>query len=300
MAESGAGRIIAHVGPSSRRPRTHAARTIVGCGRKISRLTSGSTDRRAAPRRPRAPRRQRRRPRGIDGDQVGLLAGLDRADRRPSRPSARAPSSVPSRSQSSGAERRPRRLAGDERPQRLLGVRPRPHHAEDRELRAARHVRPEPHRRARPPASDASGITPAPMNRFDVGQWATPRAGLGEPRLLPRGEVDRVGEDRPRPEAARPVVDVDVVARLGEQPRDLRDLARVLGHVRLPPAAELARRASRLAASSSARARDREPRRDRVAEPPAVRAVPARDQVAPTLADATARGSSTARSSGRR
>ena len=60
------------------------------------------------------------------------------------------------------------------------------------------------------------------------------RPGLDQPRELAIRQVDGVGEDRPRPEAAGAVVDVDVVERLGEQPRDLRDLAAILRHVGLP------------------------------------------------------------------
>ena len=116
------------------------------------------------------------------------------------------------------------------------------------------------------------------------------RPGLGQASDLPIGQVDRMGEHRPRPEGARPVVDVDVVARLREQARDLRDLARVLGHVRLPPA-PVERASDADSREQLRRARDREPRRDRVAKAPVGGAMPARDQIAPTRA-ATARGSS--------
>ena len=76
------------------------------------------------------------------------------------------------------------------------------------------------------------------------------RPRLDQARQLAVGEVDRVGEDRPRPEAAGAVVDVDVVARLGEQARDLRDLAAVLGDVGLPPGAGRARRAPPIRAAA--------------------------------------------------
>ena len=129
-----------HDGPSSRRPRTQAPRTMSGWGRKISRLTraEGSSSRAgssgAAPR---------------NGDVIAGSTTIRSASLPASsepitseRPSARAPSIVPRRSQSSGAERRPR-LAGD-RSQPHLRERPDPHHAEERRIRSARHVRPEP------------------------------------------------------------------------------------------------------------------------------------------------------------
>ena len=46
-----------------------------------------------------------------------------------------------------------------------------------------------------------------------------------------------MGEDGARPEPAGLVVDIDVVEGVGEQPHDFRDLAAVLGQVRLPPGA---------------------------------------------------------------
>ena len=51
-------------------------------------------------------------------------------------------------------------------------------------------------------------------------------AGLGEPADLARRQVDRVGEDRPRPEPAGLVVDVEVVDRVREEPGDLADPSR--------------------------------------------------------------------------
>ena len=107
-----------------------------------------------------------------------------------------------------------------------------------------------------------------------------PRAGLDQAVELAIGQVDGVGEDGPRPEPAGAVVDIDVVERLGEQPRDLRDLAAVLGQVGLPPGAGRAGERRRLA-QQLGRARDGEPRRDRVAEPAVVGAVPALDEVGP-------------------
>ena len=80
-------------------------------------------------------------------------------------------------------------------------------------------------------------MTPAPMNRFEAGQCAM-RVPVSTSRPSSRvGEVDRVGQDRLRPEPAGPVVDVDVVAGLGEEPADLGDLDRILRHVGLPPGA---------------------------------------------------------------
>ena len=64
----------------------------------------------------------------------------------------------------------------------------------------------------------------------------------------------------------------------GEEPADLGDLARVLGHVRLPPRPGRARQRGRFA-QHLGRARDREARRDGVPEPAVVGAMPARDEV---------------------
>ena len=61
-----------------------------------------------------------------------------------------------------------------------------------------------------------------------------PRAGLDEPGQLAVREMHGVGEHRALAEAAGAVVDVDVVGGLGKQPRDLLDLAAVLGDVGLP------------------------------------------------------------------
>ena len=90
--------------------------------------------------------------------------------------------------------------------------------------------------------------------------------------------MDRVGEDRLWPEAAGAVVDVDVVERVGEEAAHLVDLAGVLAHVRLPPGAG-ARGEGRRLAEHLGRARDGEPRRDRVAQAAVVGAVPGRDQL---------------------
>ena len=142
-------------------------------------------------------------------------------------------------------------------------------------------------------------MTPAPRNRFDAGQWATRVSGLDEPRELAVGEVDGVGQDRPRAEPAGAVVDVDVVARLGEQPARPRRSRRVLGHVRLPPRARSRAASAADSRSMLGRARDGEPRRDRVAEPAVVGAVPALDEVR-RLAQGPLEDRRRARSSGRR
>ena len=138
VAESG----VDHDGPSSRRPRTQAPRTMSGCGPEDQPAHERPTDRRAARRSSGAAPRSGAVIAGVDRDQVGLLAGLDRADhvRRGRAPALRRASRAGA---SRAAPSAGRGLAGD-RPQRLLRVRPDPHHAEDRRLRAARHVRPEP------------------------------------------------------------------------------------------------------------------------------------------------------------
>ena len=83
-----------------------------------------------------------------------------------------------------------------------------------------------------------------------------------------------MGQDGPWPEAAGPVVDVEVVGRLGEEPGDLGQLAAVLGEVRLPVGAHAGGQAGRLA-QHLARAGDREARREGVAQAAAVAPVPA-------------------------
>ena len=61
-----------------------------------------------------------------------------------------------------------------------------------------------------------------------------PRPGLHEPGELAIGQVDRVGQHRPFTETAGAVVDVDVVDRFGEEPRDLGDLGAVFRQMGLP------------------------------------------------------------------
>jgi hypothetical protein len=101
-------------------------------------------------------------------------------------------------------------------------------------LGAAGDVRPEPDRKAGLEIA-RQRITPAPMKRFDAGQWAT-RVPVSTSRASSRsGQVDGVGQHGPLPEAAGTVVDVHVVSCLGEEPAHLRNLAWVLRDVRLPP-----------------------------------------------------------------
>ena len=128
-----------------------------GAARKISRLTSadGSSSRRGILRHGAA---QRRRQCRVDGDQVGLLAGLERADRVRR---GRAP--APRRASRGGASRAAPSAGAPARrrpPAAPLRERPRPHHAEERQLRAARHVRPEPDRQCPPRASGTAASRP--------------------------------------------------------------------------------------------------------------------------------------------
>jgi len=87
-----------------------------------------------------------------------------------------------------------------------------------------------------------------------------------------------MGEHRPRSEPAGPVVHVEVVAGLREQPRHLGDLSGILGHVRLPMSAGRVGEAGRLP-EHVGRATDGEPRRERVEQPPTVSAMPALAQL---------------------
>ena len=72
---------------------------------------------------------------------------------------------------------------------------------------------------------------------MEIGQCATRAPDLDQAIELAIRQVDGMGEDGARPEPAGAVVDIDVVEGVGEQPRDFRDLAAVLGQVRLPPGA---------------------------------------------------------------
>ena len=172
-----------------------------------------------------------RHERGIHDDQVGLLAGLERTDdvAEAERPRAlQRPHPEPVE----GVERRA--LVADQRTTSHLRVGSGPHDREDRGVGAARHIRPEPDREA--------GLEVArerhdagPDEEVRGGAMGDPRPGLDEAGQLAIRAMDRVREDRVVPQPAGSVVDVDVIARVGEEPRDLRDLARILGDVGLPP-----------------------------------------------------------------
>jgi len=150
-------------GPSSRRPRTHAALTMSGWARKMSRLrrSSGSSSV------------------GLpgsavvsDGSTAMRSASLPTASEpmtSPS-PSARAPWSVPIRSQPEGSST-PRSSPASAR--RAICA-----YAPTRMTEKTEASGPPdtsvPSPTDRPPSSQrASGMTPAPMNRFEAGQWAT-------------------------------------------------------------------------------------------------------------------------------
>ncbi len=105
-----------------------------------------------------------------------------------------------------------------------------------------------------------------------------PRPALDQAAQFAVGKVDGVGEDRPLAEAAGPVVDVDVVLRLREEPCDLGDLAAVLGDVGLPVRPGRSGEGCGFA-QQLRRTRDGEPRCDGIAKTVAVGAVPARDEV---------------------
>ena len=263
-----AGRSSSPGGPSSRRPRTQAARTIAGCGRNARRdmISAGSSE--SIP--------------GIGATRRGSTAIMSASlpgSSEPicsSSPSARAPSSVPIRSQSSGPEpgRRVRALADA---QAVLDVRPGAHVGEYRQLRSAGHVRAQPHP---DPGRAVAAERHRPGGEEEVGGRAVGHraARLGQAGNLARRQVDGVGEDRPRTEPPGPVVHVEVVVGLGEEPGDLAQLVRVLGQVGLPVRAGLAGERGRLAQHLGA-ARDREPGREGVLEPTAVATVPPRAQV---------------------
>ena len=170
------------------------------------------------------PRDRRDEPR-VDGDEVGLLARsrASRSGRRaraPARPRA-CPSGASRAARAAGAAASP---SSD--PQAVLDVRAGAHVGEDRQLRTGRDVgargrpgsRPRGSARAASPRRRGTGSTPGSGPR---------RVSVSASRATSRGgEVDRVGQDRPRPEPAGPVVDVEVVERLGEEPGDLAQLVR--------------------------------------------------------------------------
>ena len=187
-------------GPSSRRPRTQAARTMSGWARKMRRLirTDGSS---AIPPGRRPAGRQRCGQRRVDDD----------ACRPPCRPratrstrQAERPRTV-ERAQPEPVQRvEIGRGSSPERPPRALGVGADPHDGEDRRVRA-RPTRPSPARPSAPPRDTARAASrPTPMNRFDAGQCAT-RVPVSTSRAIsPVGQVDRVGEDASARRARRP------------------------------------------------------------------------------------------------
>ncbi len=146
----------------------------------------------------------------------------------------------------------------------VLHVEPDPHRREDRQVRTAGHVRPEPERDARvqvPPERHH----PRREEQVRHRTVRDTRPGLDQAVELAIGQVDGVGENGPLAETAGAVVDIDVVERLREQPRDLGDLAAVLREVRLPVRTGGGGQRRGLA-QQVGRARDGEPRRDGVAQ----------------------------------
>ena len=253
-------------GPSRRRPRTQAPRTMSGCDRKIRRLMRSSGSSSVTP--------------GIgaanDGSTTIRSASLP-ASSDPiavAEPERRRPAQ---RADPQPVERRQVRSEADaRRRERVLRVGPDPHRREDRQVRPARDVRPETDRQARleVPAERHHPRGEEQVRRRAVGDV---RPGLDQPRQLAIREVDRVREHRPLAETAGPVVDVDVVDGLGEEARDLLDLAAVLGDVGLPIGPGRCGKRGGFA-QQVGRARDREPRRDGVLQPAVVAAVPALDE----------------------
>ena len=145
---------------------------------------------------------QRRDEVRIDGDDVGLLADLERADRVVE---AQRPRAV-ERRQSEPAQRvEDDALVPDEGTPGHLGVGPDARDREQRQLGPARHVRPE--------ADGEPGCLP-PCERHDAGAdeevrrgaVRDPDAAFDQPRELAIREVDGVGEDRALAERAGAVV----------------------------------------------------------------------------------------------
>ena len=64
-----------------------------------------------------------------------------------------------------------------------------------------------------------------------VGQKAMPAPAAAMRAERPVAHMDAMGEDRARPDQAETVVDVEIVAGLGEALGDERDLARIFGQV---------------------------------------------------------------------
>ena len=129
---------------------------------------------------------ERRREPGVDGDEVGLLAGLERADpvvepERP-RPGQGAHPKPVERSEGRGSPRR----ASD--PQGVLGVGPDPHDREDRRIRPAGDVRAEADPEAGLAGSGARGMIPEARKRFEAGNGRPARRSRrAAPARGPRG-----------------------------------------------------------------------------------------------------------------
>ncbi len=104
------------------------------------------------------------------------------------------------------------------------------------------------------------------------------RAALGQPGDLALGEVDGVREEGPGAQAAGAVVDIEVVERLRELLGDRGHLVPVLGEVRLPGRPVVSGQGCRLA-EQVRRAGDREARREGVAQATVRSAVPALAEV---------------------
>ena len=235
-----------------------------GRSRKTSRLTTSSTS-------AQGPAPGGRPSLDVDGDEVGLLAGLQRADDgvEPERLGAteRARGAASRAGPAAEGSRRVERVAA------VLLVEALAHLGDDRELRRPGHVRAEADADAGGPIA-REGHDPAADEHVADGAVGDGRARLHEPLDLALGEVDGVREEGSGPQATGAVVDVEVVAGLGEQLGDRGDLAAVLGDVRLPRGAVVVRQGGRLAQQVGAAA-DREAGREGVAEATVGGAVPA-------------------------
>ena len=228
-------------GPPSKRPRTHAPRTMFGCGRKISRLARSSAS--VGGSSPGSGVVNR----GSTAMRSASFPHLHRADDalQPEHPCALQ------RSHPQPVERAQRRCAlrAPSQLEHSLGHRRRAHDAEHRNLGTGGHVAAEADCHAGR-AVRAQRHHPARQEQVRGRAMRDARARLHEARHFALGKVDRVREDRPLPERAGAVVDIEVVNRLREEPPDLVDLAVVLGEVRLPVRAVLRSPAPRTRAAS--------------------------------------------------
>jgi hypothetical protein len=228
---------------------------------------------RGRPGRRRRPFRQRRDEGRIDRDDVGFLADLERSG---DVVEAERPGAV-ERAESQPVERPEdgSRLGAGHLP-RVLRVEPDAHDREDRQVGAGRHVRAETDRQ---PGFEIATERHHPGGKEQIGDRTmcdscASRHQAGE---LTIRQVDRMGEHGSRPEPAGAVVDIDVVERGREEPHHFRDLAAILGQVRLPPGAGRAGERCRFAQQLGG-ARDGEPRCHGIAQTAAGGAVPALDE----------------------